>query len=93
MGSAVVLWLDGDSNVTLAGGKVAAWGDKSSAGNSAIQAASASRPAVSPTAYNGHKAIRFSACNVLSIADATSLQWGTGGFTIAAVVKYTNPKN
>jgi hypothetical protein len=73
-------------------GKVSAWGDKSAFAHSAAQADTARQPTVI-TLTGGRKALRFvtgSPCSILTIPDVASLQFGTGGYTIGAVVGYTN---
>ena len=90
LGNTVVLWLDGDSNVTLSAGKVGAWGDKSTAGNTAVQGTAVNQPIVSPVTVNGHKAVRFPLCTLLTIPDNLTLQFGTGGFTLAGVFSFKN---
>jgi hypothetical protein len=89
LGSAVVLWLDGDSNVALAfaTSKVAQWGDKSGRDNSAVQSYEVLQPVVSGTSINGHKALRFVECNQLVVPDKLSLQTGSTGFTLGVVLR------
>ena len=83
-----VLWLDASQSVTLAGARVSAWSDHSGSHNDALQTDDAHRPTVAVAAIAGLPALRFeeSRETFLAVTDAASLQFGTGGFTIAVVV-------
>jgi ferric-dicitrate binding protein FerR (iron transport regulator) len=53
------LWLRADAGLKLNGNSVAAWGDLSAAGNSAVQDKPASQPGFVAYALSGHPALRF----------------------------------
>ncbi len=82
-----VLWLDAREGVTVTAGMVSAWADRSSSANHAAPSDTATAPTLDPVGIQGAPAIRFEAARgtYLSIGDAASLQWGTGGFVIAIV--------
>jgi len=58
-----VVYLDASdaSTITVAGGGVERWGDKSTIENDAVQSVLASRPTVAPASLNGLDTIRFDA--------------------------------
>jgi hypothetical protein len=91
--SNLVLWLDATQLVmTDTSGNVASWGDLSSYKNNAT-AASYAAPTVLGSGIDGLASIHFGSAQTppsLQIADATSLQWGTGDFLVAIVARYTN---
>jgi hypothetical protein len=89
--SGLVLWLDAAQLVTVTSGRVSAWGDLSGQNNNAGQGVISSRPTVETNAFGSHPGIAFNPLNsdnqFLSIPDATSLQFGTGDFTLVVVAK------
>jgi hypothetical protein len=89
----LALWLDAETNVTTANG-VLSWADHSGRGHAATQALADFRPALVASALRGHPVIRFDGQNdSLGIADAPSLRWGTGDYTLEIVASYTNATN
>jgi hypothetical protein len=80
LGSGLVLWLDGDRDVsTMSCGQAACvtrWFDQSSAHNDAIvELETASPPMRTPALYRGHAALRFDGSSTsLTVPDAPSLQ-------------------
>jgi len=82
------LWLYGDKGVALnTSGNVVTWDDQSGHGNEA-SAPGVAMFAVDPGIVNGHNAIAsHGSANNLAILDAASLQFGTSGFVIGAVVR------
>jgi hypothetical protein len=91
LGGRLALWLDASLGVTLAGSKVSGWSDQSGQGNHAAQVTDARRPTVEPNAISGRPGIKFNPLDTdnqfLTVADASSLQFGTGEFTILIVAK------
>jgi hypothetical protein len=90
----LVLWLTADVGVITNGSHVTFWADQSSLHNDAKTPSWAGSPTIVKKAVNGHDVVRFSPSNggqALEIADAASLEWGTGDFTIAIVLGYRNP--
>lgn len=72
------LWLDAQdySTLTVAGGTVSAWRDKSGNGNHASQASPSIQPDYITSGTSGMPSIEFSGANdVLDIADSPSLNW------------------
>ena len=94
LGSALVLWLEGDEGTTTApcGANtcVSAWADQSgtSPPNSAGVGSGGTMPLFTPGAFSGHSAITFDGDTTgtasLAIGDAPSLEF-TGGYTLVAV--------
>lgn len=89
------LWLEASRGVTrFDGGVVAAWGDLSGNGNNATQSITYNRPTYTEQAIHRLPGIRFDKDatwgQFLSIADAPSLRWGTGDFTLAVVARHDN---
>jgi hypothetical protein len=93
----LALWLDAAKGVTQSGGAVSAWADQTGHHNDAAQATAALQPTYSAAAVHGLPAVHFdnvasgaSAGDEVVIADATSLQWGTGDFYVAVVARFDN---
>jgi len=89
LGSAMVLWLDGDQGVsTAACGQatcIQSWADQSGHGNDAFVAAGGTAPTLAQGAFHGHSAATFDGGTAsLGIADGSSIEF-TGGFTILVV--------
>ncbi len=94
LGSQLAFWLDpssiqqGDGGVE---GGVAGWNDLSGNGNDAYQHTTNQRPTYDPGGPNGLPAVSFtpgaSGIACLLMNDAVSLQWGTGDFSIFAVIR------
>jgi hypothetical protein len=90
LGPAVSLWLDGDrglmTTACTSGTCVVIWGDQSGHGNNAfVNFEEATAPAVSPTTYSGHQALRFDGSSTsFTVADTPSLQ-ASGACTVIAV--------
>jgi hypothetical protein len=94
LGSQLAFWLDpssierGDGGVE---GGVAGWNDLSGNGNNAYQHTGSQQPTYDPDGPNGLAAISFtpgaSGIACLLMNDAPSLQWGTGDFSIFAVIR------
>ena len=81
----LALWLDGDKGIVY--GSALQWMDQSGNGNTGT-AMGMPQPTVDSQGPNGHNAVRMNCNNsYFMIADASSLDWGTGGFSITAVVK------
>ena len=88
--SGLVLWLDAAKGVTTNNSSITAWADQSSKANDASGATAA--PTLVSSSINSLPAAHFVATSSqqLTIADATSLQFGTGDFYIAVVSKFDN---
>jgi len=89
----LVLWLEASKGVTASSGTVTAWADQSGNNNNATQNTPSSEPTQDATGINGLPAIHFAGGTHLTIADSTSLQWGTGDFYIAVVMAENNASN
>jgi hypothetical protein len=92
--SGLVLWLDPDRGLSLAGdgGIVSSWSDQSGRGNTAYADIYGGPQAV-PTGLNGHTEMRFGAAgasSALRLADSPSLEWGSGPFAIVIVHRFSN---
>jgi hypothetical protein len=88
--ASVSLWLDGDTT-TVTASAVTTWPDQSSHHNDATQATAANQPTLTAAAsgINNHAVVTFDgATSSLSIADSASLQLGSSGFLIEAVVRF-----
>lgn len=83
------MWLSADQGVTASSNSVVAWADRSTAGNNATQTVAQRQPMLVANVLAGHPVIRFNAQN-MQIADAASLQWGTGDFVIEMVASWKN---
>jgi len=96
--SGLVLWLEGSSGVTQNNNAVSAWADKTSNHNDATQPTAAVQPTYVASAIHSLPAIHFdkdaqgvsTGGNELSIADSTSMQWGTGDFYVVVVARFDN---
>jgi len=85
-----VLWLDAARGVERNGEHVTRWVDQSEAGNHAVARSERSAPAFVEVALNGEPALLFDGQGqYLMISDASSLQFGSGDFTLAAVLSHT----
>jgi hypothetical protein len=83
----LALWLEASSaNVVISNNVVGVWKDKSKNKNDASNPNDG--PTVQPAILAGHDALRFATHGlVLTIPDATSLQFGTDQIYVAAVTK------
>ena len=85
------LWLSADNSdyvATNLDGTVSDWGDQSGNGNDAWQHTAWLEPLFVPNAVNGLPALRFDGVtNYLELANAASLQPGTGDWTVFFVAK------
>lgn len=90
--SALVVWLDAAKGVTQSNNAVSAWADQSGNNNNAAQATQARQPLLVANVINGKPVMRFDGTNqqYFTIADAASLRWGTGDFTVMEVTAWTN---
>jgi hypothetical protein len=88
--SGLVLWLDAAKGVTTSAGSITAWADQSGQSNNA--AAGTATPTLVSSSINSLPAAHFvaSSSQYVYVADATSLQFGTGDFYIAVVSKFDN---
>ncbi len=88
--SGLVLWLDANKGVTTSGSDISTWADQSTQGNDA--SAGSSTPTLASSSINSLPAAHFVASSqqYISIADATSLEWGTGDYFVAVVAKFDN---
>ncbi len=86
-----VLWLEAaeTTSIGLEAEHVAKWQDLSGSHNDAVQGSAGVRPTLltAPTARVHFEAARHT---YLGVADAESLRWGTGDFTVALVFAHTN---
>lgn len=91
--SGLVLWLDAAKGVTTNGNDITAWSDQSTQGNDATGGTPTAT--LVSSSINSLPAAHFDATSLqfVSIADATSLQWGTGDFFVAIVAKFDNDPN
>lgn len=87
----LALWLDDDQGVLIdpqQPGFVARWQDQSGGMNDAVSVNAGAT--VHPKAINGHDGIVMSCTSSpFQVANAPSLDWGLGDFTIVAVAKLT----
>jgi hypothetical protein len=95
--SGLVLWLEADKGVTQSANAVSAWADQTSNHNDASQPTAAEQPTLTAAAIGGMPALHFAKGagtttpgDMLSIADASSLQWGTGDFYVVVVANFDN---
>jgi hypothetical protein len=92
----LALWLAADTGISTVNSKVTSWMDQSGHLNNATQSIAASQPTLVTGAVNGHPVVAFGlsgALTYLQIADAASLNWGTGDFTLEIVASSTQPVN
>lgn len=92
----LALWLDAAKGVTKNNqNQVSKWADQSANGNDASQGMQSRQPVFNTNVINGLPALHFdqSATQVLNIADASSLQWGTADFTVEVVARFDNNAN
>jgi hypothetical protein len=83
----LVLWLDGDRDVSRAGGALV-WFDQSGHGNDAVAPSSA--PPSTTDGFNGHSGIAFDSTQLLTVADNATLQF-TADFTVIVVARSKTP--
>ncbi len=88
----LVLWLDANVGVTVTS-TVSAWADQSGNNNNATQGTANFQPTVNATGVKGKPSIHFEAGTHLGIADTATLQWGTGDFYVALVMKEATASN
>jgi hypothetical protein len=93
----LVLWLDANQGVAADAGGVSLWRDQSGFHNDASQSMASIQPTFRAAAINGLPGVHFDATaggatvgNELSVADAPSLQWGTGDFYLLVVGRSDN---
>jgi hypothetical protein len=88
----LVLWLDPTQGLALGDGgpdaTVVSWADRSGKNNNATSAGNAS---ILDAAINGLPALHFPGGGYATVADNASLQFGTGDYTIAVVLRHTTP--
>src|SRR5207253_96550 len=85
--SQLAFWFDPTSLVPL-NGLVTKWRDLSGNGNDAVQAVTSYEPAYTTSGIDGLPSATFTGpITFLSIADVSSMQWGTSDFAILAVVR------
>jgi hypothetical protein len=89
-----VLWFDAAKGVDAAAGKITRWADQSPAKNDAAPTAAANAPTlIAARSDNGRPAVHFDGKTRpawLRIADADSLRWGTGDWTVLVAGSYDN---
>jgi hypothetical protein len=88
----LVLWLDAAAGITAApGSPVSQWSDQSPAHNNALQPTIGYQPILMFGSIGGLPGVRFNGSQTfLSVADSTTLQWGTGDFALVAVATFSN---
>jgi hypothetical protein len=89
--SGVVLWLNASAGVTLSGSNVSQWSDQSNHGNDAKPAGTAQSTVVNT--QNNQPAIHFGSGAHLDIASSSSLQLGTGDFSLTIVMRANTPSD
>lgn len=77
----IALWLESNTSPSLP----ATWTDLSANGNDAVLSSGMEAPDRNSSTLNGHAPLVFHGYTSYEIADAPSLQWGTGDFLIEAV--------
>jgi hypothetical protein len=87
------LWLDAAKGVTTNNTNITGWADQSSQKNDAT--GGTPTPTLASSSINALPAAHFVATSAqyVTIADAASLQFGTGDFFIAVVAKFDNNPN
>lgn len=95
LGSNLRLWLRSDSNITLNGSNVSAWGDKTANANNFTQATAADQPVYFTDSTLGNKqVVQFNnADNVSIAASPVSLQPLLGGWSVFFLTKLTTGGN
>jgi hypothetical protein len=90
--SGLVLWLDAAAGITSPpGNQISQWSDQSPAHNDALQPTVGYQPILMSSSIGGHPGVRFDGnVNFFSVADSTTLQWGTGDFALVAVATFSN---
>lgn len=93
----LVLWLDAQYGVTADAGPVSAWADRTNNHNDATETTPALQPTLRASSFHGHPAVHFDVTaggrasgNMLEIADAVTLEWGSGDFYVAVVARFDN---
>jgi hypothetical protein len=85
--SRVAFWFDPTSLVAL-NGRVAKWVDLSGKGNHAVQGTTAYQPTYTANGIGGLPSASFAGpVSFLSIADGSSMQWGTDDYALFAVFR------
>jgi hypothetical protein len=91
----LVLWLNGGAGVTHdpATNRVSRWADQSGNRNDAVPPGDGNAPTYAAQSINHQPGVHFGLIGIpnLTIADSSSLKWGTGDFVVAAVVTFKNP--
>src|SRR5262245_43000562 len=91
----LVLWLNGGDGVTHdpATNRVSRWADQSGNHNDAAPTADGNAPTYVAQSINHQPGIHFGVIGIpnLTIADSSSLKWGTGDFVVEVVVTFKNP--
>ena len=83
-----VLWLKANAGTSFNGNDISAWSDQSGNSNNAAQGTAADQPLYVASAANGHSSIDYDGTNhFMTVSDANSLDFGTGDFTIVAVIR------
>jgi hypothetical protein len=91
----IVLWLKAGRGVSQSGGGVVKWADQTAYHNDAT-AVPGQEPTLVASAIHGLPALHFDngvasgTGNQLTIADSSSLQFGTGDFYVAVVTSFVN---
>jgi hypothetical protein len=88
----LVLWLDASKGITVAAGaKLDQWTDQSGQGNSARQTTAASMPTYNTNVVHALPAVTFDGTvTFLSVADATSMEWGVADYAMVVVGRSAN---
>jgi hypothetical protein len=84
----LALWLDATQGVT-GSSAVVAWADQSGNNNHAAMGSAQYQPALVASSIGGKPAIHFAGGTHLTVADSATLQWGTGDFYVAIVLKHS----
>jgi len=94
----LAVWLDSTVGAMFdVNTKLTSWADQSGNGNNATIKPPCIGPARAANSLNGHDTLAFTGSGAVgacvTIADATSLQFGTNDFAIFVVARYTNVPN
>ena len=96
LGSSLALWLDAEdaSTITLNGGNISQWNDKSGNGRHVAQGTATLQPAYIPTATNNKPAVRFDGTDDVVNAVSPSNWWlsaiGAGAFSLFHLFRSSN---
>lgn len=93
LGAALALWLDAEDtdSITLNGGYVSQWDDKSGNGNHVSNATAATQPPYLATGWNGKPTVSFTiAGQEFLFKDGVSNFAANGDFTIASAFEFLN---